>query len=129
MPVHLLRNREAKYPPNADDIIATINRYAPVMLVKVEPETPEPDHGDTTARPNPAPSANSVRESAAATKAPATTLDQEMPDSMPAQTGRSSPTVASITCSPGNTIFCLLKTKRLTKSSFLDAIQMARVSP
>jgi hypothetical protein len=56
------------------------------MLVKVDPETAEPDQGDTESRPNPAPRASNARETAAATKAPAIMLAQETPDTASVQT-------------------------------------------
>ncbi len=70
------------------------------MLVKVDPETAEPDQGDTEARPNPAPRASNAKERAAATKAPARMLAQETPDPTSVQTVRSVPMAASMISPP-----------------------------
>src|SRR6185369_1721328 len=57
----------------------TSHRIAPTPTV--EDDAPEPDHGDTEAKPSPAPSARNTSERAAMTRAPATTAAHEMPDS------------------------------------------------
>src|SRR5665213_1784983 len=43
-------------------------------------EAPAPDHGDTEDKPAPAPSANKISDTAAATKAPAMTAAQDTPE-------------------------------------------------
>ena len=70
-PTHFVRNRAARYPPMADDITATITRYIPVPVLKLDAEMPLSLQGDTADRPSPAPNAIKTRASAAAATAPA----------------------------------------------------------
>jgi hypothetical protein len=60
-----------------------MTRYAPVILLNVEAETPEFSHGDTEARPRPTPSASSARLNAAAAIPPAAILPQETAETVP----------------------------------------------
>jgi hypothetical protein len=63
----------------------------PVIMLKVVAGTPELDHGDTEARPNPEPSARRIRESEAAAKAPPRIAGQEIPEEDASRVFRASP--------------------------------------
>src|SRR5882757_6248269 len=63
----------------ADEIIAMTMKYRPVPILKVDAETPELPHGETTEKPMPAPKESSTRVSARDATAPASTAAQEIP--------------------------------------------------
>jgi hypothetical protein len=65
--------------------------HIPVIIVKVVADTPELDHGDTEARPNPEPSARRIKESEAAAKAPPRIAGQDIPEADASRAFRPSP--------------------------------------
>jgi hypothetical protein len=84
----------------------------PVIMVKLVADTPELDHGDTDARPNPEPSARRIRESEAAPKAPPRIAGQEIPEEDASRVLRASPaciTSARFTESASNAMFVSLR--------------------
>src|ERR1700730_15094575 len=63
----------------ADEIIAMTMKYSPVPNLKVVAETPEVPHGETTAKPMPAPNESSTSVKARDATAPARTAAQDTP--------------------------------------------------
>jgi hypothetical protein len=64
----------------ADETSCTIIIHTMVDTPSVAADTPAFDHGETTARPTPVPSASKISPSEAATNAPPITAAHETPD-------------------------------------------------